>query len=255
MAFLQEPERQPFLRVPTIVAGLIAVIIVAHVARTMAPSALSNEILLNYAFFPARYSHAFLVAHNAAPQTFWDRAIPFVSYMFLHANYTHLFVNCVWLLPFGAIVARRFGAFAFLLFFFVCGIFAAVAHLAAFWGSTDFAIGASGAISGVMAAGFRIIAPVEASDLQSFAAAVSGQVEFRSPLAPVFSPRILMWTALWLLVNLVAGVSGLGGGPGTGPQMIAWQAHMGGYLAGLVLAGPFDALGRSLRPALSRPSA
>ena len=255
MAFLQEPERQPFLRVPAVVAGLIAVLILAHVARTLVPTALSNTIVANYAFYPARYSHAYLTAHGLDPGNFWDRAIPFVGYMFLHASYTHLLVNCVWLLPFGSIVARRFGASIFLLFFFVCGVFAAVAHLVAFWGSTDFAIGASGAISGVMAAGFRIIAPVEATDLPSFAAAVSGQAEFRSPLAPIFSRRILVWTGLWLLINLIAGMSGLGGGPGTGPQLIAWQAHVGGYLAGLLLAGPFDALGRILRPAIPKPSA
>ena len=255
MAFLQEPERQPFLRVPAVTAGLIFVLIIAHVARTMAPVALSDEIISNYALFPARYSHAFLVAHNAAPQSLWDRAIPFIGYVFLHANYTHLFVNCVWLLPFGAIVARRFGAATFLLFFFVCGVFAAATHLLANWGSTNFVIGASGAIAGVMGACFRIIAPINAPDLQSFAQAVSGQVRFQGPLAPVFSVRILIWSAVWLVINLVAGTAGLGGPPTAGPQLIAWQAHMGGYLAGLILAGPFDALGRALRPAIPNPSA
>jgi membrane associated rhomboid family serine protease len=255
MAFLQEPERQPFLRVPAVTAGLILVLIVAHVARTMVPPALSNTIIVEYALFPARYSHAYLTAHGLDPGSLWDRAIPFFSYTFLHGNYTHLFVNCVWLLPFGTITARRFGAATFLLFFFVCGALAAATHLFANWGSTDYVIGASGAIAGTMGAGFRIIAPINAQDLQTFAASVSGQARFQRPLAPIYSPRILVWTAVWLIINLVAGTSGLGGAPGTGPQLIAWQAHMGGYIAGLLLAGPFDALGRALRPAIPEPSA
>jgi membrane associated rhomboid family serine protease len=251
MAFLQEPERQPALRIPAVVIGLILVLIVAHVARMMAPTLVSDEIITNYAFFPARYSHAFLAAHHAAPQTFWERAIPFVSYMFLHASYTHLFVNCVWLIPFGAIVARRLGAIIFILFFLVCGIAGALAHLVAYWGSLQFAIGASGAISGVMAMAFRIVALVEAQDLPSYAAAVSGDIRLHRPLAPILSARILVWSIIWLLINLAVGVTGIGAAPGSGPQLIAWQAHMGGYIAGLLLAGPFDALAFRVRPPVS----
>ncbi|HTW36240.1 MAG TPA: rhomboid family intramembrane serine protease [Rhizomicrobium sp.] len=253
MAFLHEPERQPALRVPAVVAGLILVLVVAHVARTMASTLLSEEIIANYAFIPARYSHAFLTAHNVAPQTFWERAIPFVSYIFLHGSYTHLIVNCVWLLPFGSIVARRLGSVTFILFFLVCGAAGAAAHLVTNWGAYEPTIGASGAISGVMAMAFRIVALVEARDLPSYAATVSGDLRRHTPLAPILSSRIIVWSAVWLVINLVVGVTGLGAGPGSGPQVIAWQAHMGGYIAGLLLAGPFDALAFRISPPI--PSA
>ena len=58
-------------------------------------------------------------------------------------------------------------------------------------------------------------------------------------LAPIFSRQIVIFTAIWLAINLVAGLTGFGLGPGELGQ-IAWQAHVGGYLAGLLLAGPFD---------------
>src|SRR5271167_475048 len=197
MAFFHETERQPFVRIPAATAGLIAVLVVAHVARVLAPPELSEAILYNYGFYPARYSHAFLAAHGAAPQTFSEQAIPFVSYIFLHANFTHLLVNCIWLLPFGSIVARRFGTLTFLLFFIVCGIGGAVAHLITHWEGAP-TIGASAALSGLMAAGFRIVGLIEAPDLASYSLAVSGDLSSHRPLAPILSSRILVWTALWM---------------------------------------------------------
>lgn len=251
MAFLHEPERQPALRVPAVVLALIVTLIAVFVVEaTASPLTLAN-IINNYAFYPARYSHAFLTANHVAPQSLWERAIPFVSYIFLHGNVTHLAINCVWLLPFGAIVARRLGTIVFLLFFLICGVAGALAHLVAYWGSLQYAIGASGAISGIMAMAFRIVALIDARDLPGYAAAVSSDLQRHTPLAPILSSRILVWSVVWLAINLVAGLSGLGGAPGSGPLLIAWQAHMGGYIAGLLLAGPFDALAFRISPPLS----
>ncbi len=252
--FSTHPSVSRALRVLAVVLGLILALIAAHVARMMVSALLSGAIIANYAFIPARYSHEFLVAHNVAPQSFWELAIPFVSYLFLHGSYTHLVVNCVWLLPFGSIVARRLGSVTFILFFLVCGAAGASAHLVTNWGSSEPAIGASGAIAGVMAMAFRIVALVEAQDLPSYAAAVSGDLRRHTPLAPILSSRILVWSVIWLAdQSRRPGVTGLGAGPGSGPQLIAWQAHMGGYIAGLLLAGPFDWLASRISPPI--PSA
>jgi membrane associated rhomboid family serine protease len=59
-------------------------------------------------------------------------------------------------------------------------------------------------------------------------------------LAPLFSRQILIFTVVWAAINIVAGVTGLGVGGESG--LIAWQAHLGGFVAGLLLCGPFDAL-------------
>ncbi|HEY6578578.1 MAG TPA: rhomboid family intramembrane serine protease [Rhizomicrobium sp.] len=233
MAFLRESDpRQPLLRASPAVLWLIAILIGAHLLRvTYFPDLKWIGV---YGFVPARYSQAYLASHGVNPGTVMERALPFVSYMFLHGSWTHVAVNCVWLLAFGPIVARRFGWLLFLLFFILCGIAGAAAHLACDWGSTAPVIGASAAISGLMAAGFRMLPLPPHRVLR--------------PLARILSPRILAWTALWAIVNVVAGVTGFGAGGEV--QLVAWQAHLGGYAAGLLLAGPFDALAKSRSPSI-----
>lgn len=239
MTFFQEPRgpRQPILLVPWPVLFLIGLLAACFAAFALAPAGLQNRILYDYAFIPARYSHAFLVSHDYNPGSAFDQVLPFVTYIFLHANISHLAINCIWLLPFGAVVARRYHAIVFFVFFLLCGIAGAAAHLAFNWGSTLPVIGASAAISGLMGAAFRMMVMPTADGHWPD---VSGP----RPLAPLLSPRILLWSAIWVGVNVVAGVTGLG--TGTQIRLIAWQAHLGGYFAGLLLAGPFSVLAARL---------
>jgi membrane associated rhomboid family serine protease len=174
---------------------------------------MSNQILDQYAFVPANV---------IGPGTVAARAIPFVSYMFLHADTTHIAFNCLWLLAFGTVVARRFGTVLFLVFFTVCGVAAAATFLFSNWGSAEGAIGASGAISGLMAAGIRMLRGSGPS----------------ASLVPIFSPQVLMFSAVWVGINLLVGLTGLGMAGEVHP--IAWQAHLGGYFTGLFLSGVFD---------------
>jgi membrane associated rhomboid family serine protease len=97
-----------------------------------------------------------------------------------------------------------------------------------------------------MAVGFRIAVGVDIEDFDGFVAAVSGIGGTRLPLAPLSSRRLLAWSAIWIALNVVLGVAGFG--MGLGPQAVAWQAHIGGYLAGLLLAGPAEILSQRLRP-------
>ena len=229
MAFFQEskPAREPFLRVPAAVTVLIAVLVLAHVARVFAPGAWPLRILEEYSFNPALYSPLFLAAHHVGAISLIDRIVPFISYIFLHADTTHIAVNSVWLLAFGPIVAQRLGAFRFILFFLVSGIGGALGYLAFHWGLNEAVIGASGAISGLMGASVRI-------------------TRFREPylnraampLLPVFSQQVVSFSVIWLAINAATGIFGFGAGPGI--HSIAWEDHMGGYLAGLLLIGLFD---------------
>lgn len=207
MAFLQsQPPREPFLHAPASVLWLITAFVLIHLVITLIP--IPDSTLVAFAFVPARYAEgAGLLALT----------MPLVSHVFLHADFVHLTINCLGLLAFGPVVARRYGTGLFLSFFFICGIAGALTHLALNWGSTDPVIGASGAISGLMAAGIRML---------RWHVIPPGR-----RLAPVLSRPILIFTVVWLVLNLAAGITGFGM-TGEG-QQIAWQAHMGGYLCGL----------------------
>lgn len=223
MAFFQNPQaRQPFLRIPFALTFLLAALIAAHALRVFAPAWLGSAILYNCALVPARYDPAWLEAHAVYAGSWLEQALPFIGYMFVHANWEHVGLNCIWLVPFGTAVARRLGPALFLLLFLICGVAGAVLHIAVYWGSESPVIGASAAVSGMMGAAFRLML------------APPGE-----RLAPLFSRPILIWSGIWLGVNLVAGVLGLGVGDRL--QVVAWEAHMGGYFAGLLLIGPLDA--------------
>jgi membrane associated rhomboid family serine protease len=230
MAFLQsQPPRQPIFHAPAVVLWLIGILAGLHAARMWLPAGRAEELAYEYGLVPARYSQAFLQSRMADPGTIWEQAIPFISYMGLHNGWTHLAINCLFLLAFAPIVARRFGAVLFLLFFLVCGLAGALTYLAFNWGSPDPVVGASGAISGLMAAALRMLPG------QSPWAAPGA-----TPLAPIFSRQILVFSVVLIAVNAVMGTTGLNVGGET--AQIAWQAHLGGYIAGLLLAGPFDTL-------------
>ena len=111
----------------------------------------------------------------------------------------------------------------------VCGVASAVAYLALNWAGPLPVIGASGAISGLMPAALRML-PGQAPW------AVAGE----TPLAPLLSRQMLVFTAVFVVANLLMGVAGIG--PGDASGLIAWQAHLGGFAAGLLLSGPFDRL-------------
>lgn len=147
------------------------------------------------------------------------------SSMFVHGNWTHVILNAVAALAFGAPVARLFGlsppkAVVFFAFFLICGAFSGwifvISHE-----EVSLLVGASGGVSGLMGAGVRLL-------------------ERRGRLAPLWSRTVLGMSAGWIIVNLLLGVTGLV--PGTEGAPIAWEAHLAGYFLGLVLVSPFAAL-------------
>jgi membrane associated rhomboid family serine protease len=100
-------------------------------------------------------------------------------------------------------------------------------------------IGASGAIAGLMAAALRML-PTQ----------IPWAMPGETRLAPIFSRQVLMFSAVLGAVNLLAGVADFRMGGETG--LVAWQAHLGGYVGGLLLASVFDHLRpRPLAPSLN----
>ena len=224
---------QPMFNVPGVILVLIALFALVHGVRSYILTPEQDlAFLIKMAFIPARYFEGVLgsgLEGLTSP----------ISYSFLHGDLTHLGVNCVWLLAMGSAVAKRIGAVRFLLFSIVCGIFAALAHLLSHTGEMIPVIGASGAISGHMAAAIRFI--FSASNDERGAGMLRGDLR-DIPLQPLTHAlqdgRVLAVLGIWLATNVV---TGMGFVPISGEgNSIAWEAHIGGLVAGLLLFSLFD---------------
>src|SRR5262245_39195032 len=142
----------------------------------------------------------------------------------------HLAINMIWLAAFGSPLANRIGAPRFLLFWVFTAVSAALMHYVLHMTDQAPLVGASGAISGMMGAaarfGFRV-------DRRSNKPTFAGEL---MPMAAVFKSRTTVtFLTVWMIVNLVTGVFA----PGV-DNPIAWEAHVGGFLAGFLCIGWFD---------------
>jgi len=231
------PPRERIFNVPGVVLALTALLVVIHlIVEYLLTEQQGNELLSLFAFSPARYAE---VVPRWLPAWWGPQIWTFISYAFFHANFGHLFFNLVWLLAFGPPIARRFGARRFLMFCAATAAAGAVAHLIVHFGKFAPMIGASAAISGLMAAAMRFVFQ-RGGPLGSLG---RGEEEsYRVPAASLSTmlrdPRILAFLAVWFGVNIIFGMGAVSM-PGT-EGSVAWEAHIGGFLAGLLAFSLFD---------------
>jgi membrane associated rhomboid family serine protease len=233
-------SREPIFNIPTVVVVLLGVLGFVHLLRVFILSPETDALFVwSLAFVPARYEWNELLASG------WEYGWAiwtFVTYALIHADLTHLGFNAVWLLAFGSAVARRFGTQRFLAFAVLTAAAGALAHLVAHIGDLQPMIGASAAISGTMGAAARF-AFGRGGPLDPWSAdAARG---YRLPAAPLLvslrDPRVLGFLGAWFALNLLFG---LGSWSIIGEeQSVAWEAHVGGFLAGLLLFWVFDPVG------------
>jgi membrane associated rhomboid family serine protease len=230
------------LNVPGVVTGLVATFAVIHALRVWVLTPRGYlELLKQFSFVPARYESA---AQCGVPDRFAVKAWTFVSYAFLHGDLTHIGVNVVWFLAFGSPVARRFGALRFLLFFAVTAAAGAVAHLVAHPNECLPMVGASAAISGCMAAAIRFVFQAGGPlGLWRTHEAHAYHVPAAPLKAALTDPRILAFLIVWFGLNLLLGLGSLSLLGEN--QQLAWEAHIGGFLAGLILFPWFDPVPRA----------
>lgn len=232
-------KREPLFNIPLIVIALLALLALIHGVRTLLLTDDQDiEFLLSFAFIPARYDTS-IVLGGALPGGFGAEIWTFVTYSLIHADWTHLGVNAIWLLPFGSALARRFGALRFLAFFAVTSAAGAALHLATHAGEQFPMIGASASISGAMAAAMRF-----AFQRGGPLGLLRGEDKnaYRVPAIPLTGmlsdARVLIFLGVWFGINILFG---LGSVSITGSnQPVAWEAHIGGFLAGLLLFSWFD---------------
>ena len=178
-----------------------------------------EQFLLLYGIVPIRYSNPDIGMHF----TLAEQAVPFVSSVFLHGSWLHLIFNMWFLWIFGDNVEDRMGHVRYFLFYILCGIAAGIAHLLLNPGLEVPTVGASGAIAGVMGAYF-ILYPM--------ARIIVMVPVFIFPF--LFEIPAFFFLGFWFIIQFFSGSVDLlritddfrG---------IAWWAHAGGFLNGVVL--------------------
>jgi membrane associated rhomboid family serine protease len=220
-------ERNRAINLPPVVLWLSVSFTAVHVVRQLISEPADEWVLLTFAFIPSRYGAEVAILSGGEAARFWSP----VTYAFLHADWVHLFVNVIWMASFGGALARRFGAARFLTLSVVSAIAAAGLHYVLYATEEGGMIGASGAVSGMMAGTARF---AFSPDGPLAGGRTAGA--FRVPAEPILlafrNRRVVGFVVIWFAVNILFGFAG-GMVAGISGQ-IAWEAHIGGFLAGLL---------------------
>jgi membrane associated rhomboid family serine protease len=215
---MDEPN-EPAIRAPWPVVLLVAAILLSYLLQSTARD--ETDLVVHFGFAPVMLDQGLY--------------LPLVSALFLHGGWAHVGMNALGALAFGAPSAkllglgyqsapgraRILGGLAFIGLFLISGVLGSLGYAIIHSHSQTLLIGASGGVAGLMGAASRMMdRPIG--------------------LAPLRSRSVIAMAAAWILVNLLMGLTGLA--PGTQGLPIAWEAHLFGYAAGLLLIAPLGRL-------------
>jgi membrane associated rhomboid family serine protease len=207
-----KPAREPVFNAPWQAVAVVVLIMGGYGLQTLLPQ---DAVIGAYAFSP----------DNLTPGR-WETLI---TSIFLHGSWSHAMMNGGLALAFSAPLARLFGpkiegGLLFFAFYVLTGVLANLGFAAVHPGAHAAVIGASGAVSGLVGAVARLM----------------GGRDGRP--GPYFSPPVLALGGFWIVLNLLIAVFGASLLPGAGGAGVAWEAHIAGFIVGLVLVGPFSRL-------------
>lgn len=212
----KDEPNEPAIRAPWPVVLLVMAILISYLLQSSVPD--ETELFVHFGFAPVMLDQG--LYH------------PLISAMFLHGGWGHAGMNALGALAFGAPSAKLLGlgyqsaqgrvrikgGLVFIGFFLICGILGSLGYALIHPHSQVFLIGASGGVAGLMGAASRMMdRPIG--------------------LSPLFGRSVIAMAAAWIVVNLLVALTGLA--PGSGGTPIAWEAHLFGYGAGLLLIAPF----------------
>lgn len=209
--FIPLRDENPTSRFPVVTVALIALNTAVFLFCAASPHGLEGAAAL-YGAVPSDVVHFRSLAEPAAVPPL----LTLLTSMFLHGSLFHLLGNMLYLWIFGNNVEDRLGRFLFLLFYLACGLAAGLAQVAIESGSRVPMIGASGAIAGVLGA-YAVVFP--RAQVKTFV--------FLIVYIDVVAVPAAVILGLWFLLQILN--VGMGGG-------VAWFAHIGGFLAGILLA-------------------
>ena len=230
----QPPAREPVFLLPGSVSALAGVMALIHLASTLV---LNEEGMVQVLYWLAFQPYRLVLASQDP-----SLAIPLiwtpVTHALLHGSWDHLLINVAWLLIFATPLARRYGAGPMLAIFAVSSIAGAAFFAVTTFYEGIYLIGASGGVAGLTGAAIRFIfQPVlMARHPETGQPVVLGRR--LASIRQVFANPSSRWfTLIWLLLNaavpLVPMITGAA-------LNVAWQAHLGGFLAGFLMVSVFE---------------
>ena len=206
----EAPARERLLNAPWPSVVIVVAIVVAYgLQSTLAPG---DAGIQKWGFTPA---------------DLWrGRWLGLLTVMLVHAGWAHALMNALGALAFGPPVARLMGpglrgAGLFFIFYLVCGVVSTLGYLVLHLHSAEPVVGASGAIAGLMGAAARLLGP----DAR--------------PITPIFSQPVISLGSGWLVVNVLEVIFG---GAFMEGARVAWEAHIAGFVVGVLLIEPFARL-------------
>ena len=207
--FPQRDESRPLSRFPI----ALVLIVAANIIVFLVELSLGDNFILRYSLKPAE------IVHGQHLETLFTS-------MFMHANFVHIFGNMLYLWVFGdELEANYLGPIRFVVFYFICGLAASALQISVNPTSTEPNLGASGAIAGVLGA-FLVVFPRDRILLYIF------------PFWHVSITAVIL-IGFWFAMQLISGVGSITSAAQSGG--VAYFAHIGGFIAGVLLVRIFGA--------------
>lgn len=197
---------EPMINLPPVTKLMIGLIIVPYlITGVLLSPPQEYAVMVHFGFIPAAYTGEF---------TGWSAFTSPFTYMFIHASWLHVGINTAMLVAFGAGLERWMGGKRMFIFFYICSIAAAIFHFIISPANSGIMVGASGGVSGMFGAVMIML-----------------QSQNRMPLG-----KYGLWpfAIFWIMISFIFGMLGSPDGGN-----IAWTAHVGGFLFGLLMTKPF----------------
>ena len=208
----------PSSRTPVVTVGLIIMNVLVYLKQVTLPPRAAARFVYYYGLIPSEISGGDLVVQHPVPVY-----ATILTSMFVHGGLFHIAGNMLYLWIFGDNVEDRMGRLSFLIFYLASGLAAAVAQTLSNPDSTIPMVGASGAISGVLGA-YMLLYPH---------ARVLTLIILGWLIRTVEIPALVV-LGFWIVVQVMSGLLTLGVQVGG----VAWFAHIGGFVAGLLMVYP-----------------